>query len=221
MAYYPVFLNIRGRETLVVGGGGVAERKAEGLLRFEAKVRLVARDLTSRLRARVKAGEMAFLGRAFEERHLEGIFLVIAATSDEGLNRRIASLAKARGILVNAVDQPEDCTFILPSILQRGDLVVAVSTSGKSPAMAGEIRRRLEPVLGSEYAPFLTLMGRIRERILKRGLPQEENSRLFQGLVRSELLQSLRDGDGEKARAVLSGLLPPDIDLESLLQGVS
>ena len=143
---------------------------------------------------------------------------MIAATDDEKLNREISVKARERGLLINAVDQPEDCNFIVPSIVRKGDLIIAISTSGRSPALAKKVRKDLEGRFGPEYGQFLVLMGLLREEILSRGLPQEENGRLFAEVVDSGILEALSAGDWEEARACLRQVLENDPALEPILE---
>ncbi len=217
MGYYPIFLKLEGMTALVVGGGAVASRKVETLLACGARVSVVGRDLAPGLRERVHNGEIRFLGREMEDPFLEGVSLVIAATDDPGLNHRVSLAARARGLLVNAVDQPEDCTFIVPAIVRRGDLLIAISTSGKSPALSKKLRKRLEATFGNEYAEFLTLTGKVREAVLGLGLPQEENSRIFHAIVDSDMIHALARGDREAVAHRLTEVLPAGVDIQALL----
>lgn len=217
MGYYPILLNLTGETALVVGGGEVAERKVESLLACGASVRLVARDLTHGLQRRVAEGDIRHVGREFEEKHMEGTFLAVAATSDTELNRRISRQARKRGMLINAVDQPGDCNFIVPSVVRRGDLILAISTSGDSPALAKKIRMELETRFGEEYASFLSLLGRVRKAILSLGLGQKENERIFRDIVDSDILAALRRGAWEEAGETLGRLLPAGTDVQGLL----
>ncbi|MBW2063880.1 MAG: bifunctional precorrin-2 dehydrogenase/sirohydrochlorin ferrochelatase [Deltaproteobacteria bacterium] len=203
MSYYPILIDLTGKEVLVVGGGEVAQRKVDSLLETGAIVKVVAEDLTPRLRKRLERGEIIFLGREFREQHLDGSFMVFAATSNKSLNSRVSQWAKERGILVNAVDQPSDCSFILPSVVRRGDLLICISTSGKSPALAKKIRKELEVRFGEEYDFFLVLMGRLRQLILGRGLDHRENRRIFYKLVDSDLLGFLKGSEWEKAASLI------------------
>ena len=160
------------------------------------------------------------MGQEFREEHLEGAFLAIAATNDKGLNRKVSSCARERGLLVNAVDQPEDCNFIVPSVVRRGDLTIAVSTSGKSPAMARRIRERLEETFGPEYAPFLSLMGRLREALLQMGFSQGENQRFFYRVLDSGVLEAFKNGDRVRLAALLKEALPETLDIPGMLRGL-
>ncbi|MCF8142470.1 MAG: bifunctional precorrin-2 dehydrogenase/sirohydrochlorin ferrochelatase [Deltaproteobacteria bacterium] len=213
MAYYPIFLQLEGMAGLVVGGGGVARRKVETLLAFGAKVSIVSRELAPELNRLIENGKIQFLGEEMEDRFFDDVSLVIAATDDMEFNHRVSEGARRRGLLINAVDQPADCTFIVPSIVRKGDLMIAISTSGKSPALSKKIRKRLETQFGDEYADFLNLMGDLRKRLLAKGLPQEENSRIFHEMVESNLIEALAQGDRETIAATLRRILPADMDM--------
>jgi len=204
MSYYPILVNLRGQKVVVVGGGKVAERKIETLLHCSAVVHVVSRDLTDTLSGYAEEGKITYLGNAFLDSQLDGAFMVIAATDDAELNRRVSLAAKRQNLLVNAVDQPEDCNFIVPSILQRGDLIIAVSTSGKSPALARRIRQELEATFGEEYKSLLVMMGRLRKEVLSLRLSSEENKAFFQKLVESDLLTAIEKRDWDDVAAILS-----------------
>ena len=216
MSYYPIFVQLQGESALVVGGGSVARRKVETLLEYGASVSIASRVLCPKLERLVENGEIRFLGKEFRETFLEGVFLVIAATDDKELNHGISRVARARGLLINAVDQPEDCNFIVPSIVNRGNLQIAISTSGKSPAMAKKIRKELEGLYGTEYESFLLLMGCIREELLPMGFSQKENGAIFQRIIDAGLLDMITRGDREGAERMLSEVLPAGIDMEKI-----
>jgi precorrin-2 dehydrogenase len=218
MSYYPVLLQLEGKSALVVGGGGVAQRKVEALLDCGAKISIVSRELTESLASMVDAGKINLLGDRFHERQLENAFVVIAATDDEDLNREISQKARERGLLINAVDQPEDCNFIVPSIVRKGDLIIAISTSGKSPALAKKVRKDLDRRFGPEYEQFLVLMGLLRTEVLARGLSQSENSRIFGQVVDSGILKALSEGDWDEAQAGLRRIFMDDPALEDILE---
>jgi precorrin-2 dehydrogenase/sirohydrochlorin ferrochelatase len=217
MSFYPVLLDLTGKRVLVVGGGQVAQRKVETLLGYEAEILIIAKVLTDKLNEMVECGRVVFLGKEFLPHHLDGAFLVIAATNDKGLNHRVSEEANRRGMLVNVVDQPADCNFIVPSIIRRGDLLVAISTSGKSPAMAKRIREQLEWQFGPEYETTLKLMGRVREAVLASGLPQSENSRIFHAIAGSGIVAAIKAGDWSKVQEVLDGLLPGSVARDGIM----
>ncbi|MBW1701362.1 MAG: bifunctional precorrin-2 dehydrogenase/sirohydrochlorin ferrochelatase [Deltaproteobacteria bacterium] len=218
MTYYPIFLDLKGKTALVVGGGNVAERKIEALLDCGAKINIISSRLTDKLKKIVEVYGIGHLNEEFSEKHLEGVFLVIAATNDKQLNHKISKIAKKMGLLINAVDQLPDCNFIVPSIVKRGDLLIAISTSGKSPALAQNIRKQLDTQFGSEYEDFLVLMGRVRKEILTKGLSQEENSRIFHEIVESDILVALAKDDLKRVESTLRRILPEDVALEECLK---
>jgi precorrin-2 dehydrogenase/sirohydrochlorin ferrochelatase len=204
---YPILVDLQGKKALVVGGGKVAQRKIETLLEHGATVQVVAKELTAALEELRRAGRIEFLGEEFSEAFVDGAFVVFAATDDASLNRRVSRTAQQRSLLVNAVDQPADCNFIVPSVLSRGDLVIAVSTSGKSPAFARKVRVELEQSFGEEYGLFLNLMGNLRKEILRLGLSQEENKSTFEDLVTSDLLTAIREKNWDLASQIIEKVL--------------
>jgi precorrin-2 dehydrogenase len=205
--YFPILVDLRGKKVLVVGGGNVAGRKIESLLAHGATVEVIAKELSAQVAAWVEKGLIKHVDKDFSESLLETFFMVISATNDASLNQQVSLKAQERGLLVNVVDQPLGCNFIVPSVLRRGDLVVAVSTSGKSPAFARKIRKDLERQFGDEIECFLILMGHLRERVLAHGLPQGHNKELFEKLIVSPLLLAVRDKDWDQAASVISGIL--------------
>jgi precorrin-2 dehydrogenase/sirohydrochlorin ferrochelatase len=220
LRYYPAFLDLQGANCLVVGGGQVGERKVKTLLACGAEVRLVSPELTPGLEEDVRRGRVRLLAAEFAPCQLEGVFLVIGATDDSEVNRLISAEARSRNLLCNIVDRPWECNFILPSVLSRGDLTVAVSTGGRSPALAKKIRQDLENLFPDSYVNYLELLGRIREYVLSRGGPQEENQRIFEELVHSPLLEWLQQGDREALRRVITNTVvpaPPEEQVRSWL----
>lgn len=215
--FYPILVDLQGKRALVVGGGKVAQRKIETLLEQEASVQVVARELTESLEELRSEGRIEFLGNNFSEDFLDGAFLVFAATDDASLNRRVSEAAQRKGLLVNAVDQPSDCNFIVPSVLSRGDLLIAVSTSGKSPAFARKVRVELERHFGEEYGAFLNLMGNLRKEILRLGLSQERNKIAFEELVYSNLLDAIREKNWDLASQVIGKVLGRPVSRDRIL----
>jgi precorrin-2 dehydrogenase/sirohydrochlorin ferrochelatase len=169
-AYYPAFLDVRGRRCLVVGGGAVAERKVTGLLDAGARVRVVSPTLTPALTALAAAGLVEHRARPFRRHDARGAALVVAATGAPAVDDAAAAAARRARALVNVVDRPAACDFILPSVLRRGDLQIAVSTGGRSPALAREIRRRLEAEIGEGYGALVASVGEARARLRARRL---------------------------------------------------
>ncbi len=200
MYYYPIFLNLQERRVVVIGGGRLAEEKVEGLLATGARVRVIAATIGTRLKELATAGQIERVEREYQEGDLEGAFLVISTMNERARNERIFEEAKARNIAVNVVDDVEHCSFIAPSIFRRGDLTIAVSTSGKAPAVAVRLRQQLEEQIGEEYARFLEIAGTLRAPLAARYPDFETRKRLWYELVDSDVLELLRAGDEARTR---------------------
>jgi precorrin-2 dehydrogenase/sirohydrochlorin ferrochelatase len=218
MSYYPIAVDLQDKKVVVVGGGTVAKRKIDALLQCGADVYIISRELTSGLKRLLEDGKVKLIGRRLVNAYFRGAFLIIASTDDPAFNRKVSTFAKKMGIPVNVVDQPADSDFIVPSVVRRGDLLIAVSTSGKSPAMAKRIRERLGRQFGNEYKDFLIMMGRLRKEILSRRLSQEENSGIFHDLVDSAILESIRRKDWREIAANLERILKIRITPEDVIK---
>ncbi|MEW5807381.1 MAG: bifunctional precorrin-2 dehydrogenase/sirohydrochlorin ferrochelatase [Acidobacteriota bacterium] len=199
MKYYPVFLDIRGKSCLVVGGGNVARRKVKSLLDAGAVVKVISPELISSLKSLVENGKIKYLKREFRKEDLKGSAIVIVATGDRELNWKIYREATRFNILCNVVDDPELCHFTVPSSISRGDLQIAVSTSGKSPTLAREIRKKLEKIFGREYEKYLNLMGEIRTEVLQQVASPAKRKKIFDALSRSRILSHLKRGKMREA----------------------
>ena len=216
MGYYPVFLDLDQTRCLVVGGGAIAERKVEALLAAGGEVALISPELTAALHALEAAGRLTVQQRPYQRGDLDAVALVIAATDDPTLQRQIAADAKQANILCNIVDQPALCSFIVPAVVQQGDLTIAVSTNGASPALAKKIRQDLAEQFGPEYAVALRLLRRIRERLRHEQRSAKDRQRLLTGLVESPLLDYLRDRQTDKLNTLLQQTLGEAYTLERL-----
>lgn len=162
--YFPAFLDLRGRRCLVVGGGEIGERKTHALLDCGARVTIVSPSVTTRLAALAASGRLVHRARPFRRSDPRGCALAVAATGDPRVDRMVAAAARRWRALVNVVDRPQHCDFIVPAVLRRGELQIAVSTGGRSPAIAREIRRRLERFFGPEYGELISRAGEARNR---------------------------------------------------------
>lgn len=207
MKTYPIFAVIEDKPCLVVGGGAVGERKVQDLLASGAKVSLVSQALTPALAALAAQGEIVYLSENFADSQVEGMALVMAATDDPAINARVSAAAQARGIWVNVADDPEHCTFIVPAQVKRGDLTLAISTGGASPALARLVREELQQHFGPEYGPYLDLLQRVRTRLLSERRAHPDNAELFHRLVRSPLKDAVAQGDRAKVLWVLREVL--------------
>ncbi len=217
MKYYPVHLDINNRDCLVVGGGGVGSRKVKTLLACGARVTVVSRETSKHLQDLAASGEIRLERRSYRSDDLDGMFLVIGATNDEELNRRISSDAEQLNTLCNIADRPEVCNFILPSIVHRDDLVITISTSGKSPALAKKLRKTLEQQFGEEYGLLLNLMGAIRKKLLQQAHEPEAHKPLFEQLINSDLIGMLQQHKTEDINALLFDILGEGFTFDELM----
>jgi precorrin-2 dehydrogenase/sirohydrochlorin ferrochelatase len=218
MRYYPINLDVRNRHCLVVGGGKVGERKVKGLLRSGARVAVVTLQATDTLKTMASDRLIDLELRRYSPSDLDGKLLVIGATDDGQINNEISRDAMAKGILCNIVDRPEACTFVLPAVAQQGDLIIAVSTSNKSPALAGRLRKRLEKEFGPEYATLLKLMGAVRNRLLEQSGSLENNKDKFERLLDLGLVELIRDNRKEEVDAGLKDVMGEGFTWTALMQ---
>ena len=218
MRYYPVNLDIKNRKCLVVGGGSVGTRKVITLLDCGAIVTVISPDAAEKLLELAGNGSIRWEKRSYLASDLDGMFLVIGATDDEELNRQISADAEQLNMLCNIADRPEVCNFILPAIVNRGDLVISISTSGKSPAFAKKLRKQLEKQFGVEYAEFLRLMGAIREKLLSEKHEPEAHKHLFEQLIKSDLVEMIKNNRKEDINSLLFDILGHGYEFESLMK---
>ncbi|HZE20822.1 MAG TPA: bifunctional precorrin-2 dehydrogenase/sirohydrochlorin ferrochelatase [Desulfobaccales bacterium] len=221
MKTYPIFAIIENKSCLVVGGGAVGERKVHDLLAAGARVTVVSRTLTSSLAALAALGKISYLPEDFAEAQVEGMALVLAATDDPRVNARVSAAAQDRAIWVNVADAPELCTFIVPALLRRGDLTLAVSTGGASPALARRMREDLQQHFGPEYGPYLDLLQRVRDRLLSERRAHPGNAELFHRLVNSPLKEAVARGDRAWTVKLLNEVLSPVLSTPVLGELVS
>jgi len=199
MAYLPINLDIRNRRCVVVGGGSVAERKVEALREFDADVLVVAPRLTPALESLVSENAILHESREFSPECLHNASLVIAATGNHHVNASVSFIAERLRIPVNVVDDPVSCTFIMPAIVRRGDLVISVSTSGKSPLLARRIKERLESEIGSEYGVLVELIGILRNEVQAKYADPDQRKQALERIFDSEMLAMIASGEREQA----------------------
>jgi len=207
--YYPLFLNVTGKKSVVVGGGLVAFRKIQTLLEHGALVTIVSPEICWEINDLRENNKVHILHRDYRTGDLQGAFIVIAATNIASTNKAIATEAKEKGILLNVVDDADNSDFILPSYLNRGDLTIAISTAGMSPALARKIRTRLEKEYGDEYASLLLLINQVREEIKNQDITVS-NDKWQEALDLDLFIDMLKQGHHEKARDVLFNTLKSD-----------
>ena len=199
-AYYPLFADLHGRTCVVVGGGLIAQRKITALLGYGARVTVVSPTVTARLRASARAGRIRHVARRFKACDVERAWLVFAATDDQAINDAVFRAATRARIFTNVVDQKPLCSFIAPAIARRGDVVVAVSTGGGSPALAKRVRRDVAELIGDNYARMLRLLRGLRA-MAKRRLPTyQDRKRYFDGLIGGRVFALVKAGQVQAAR---------------------
>jgi precorrin-2 dehydrogenase/sirohydrochlorin ferrochelatase len=192
---FPMFVKLDGRQTLVVGAGRVGEPKIRGLLPTGAMIRVVAQQANDAVREWARAGQISLAERSFVVSDLDNVFLVVVATSSRDLNEFVFGEAQSRGILCNVVDVPERCDFYYPAVVQRGDLQIAISTSGQSPSLAQKIRQQLERQFGAGYARWVAELGETRRTVLASNLDPERKRNLLQSLASVEAFKAALAAD--------------------------
>ena len=211
MKYYPVFWDIADKKCVVVGGGEVAARNVKRLLDCGAKVSVVSPELNLELAALKKDNRIAHIPSKYGSKDIEGAALVIGATDNEEINAAISQDATAKGIPVNIVDDPQKCDFILPSIVERGDLTIAISTCGNSPALASHLREELESRYGVEYDIFLKILGGLRSQMTKNA---GVGKSWFDSLIASGILELIRKKDWKKVKKTVLELTGQEVKID-------
>ncbi len=215
MKYYPIFLDVKNRRCLVVGAGQVGMRKAENLVRSGAQVTVVSPVFSEKFCQ--QDARMICKNKPYDDTDLEGMFLVFAATDNAELNCRIQQDARENGLLCNVADAPENSDFLLPSTIEQGDLVIAVSTSGTSPAMARTIKNSLSRQFGPEYAVFLQLMGSLRSRLLAQNHSPDTHKNVFYRLIDNNIIELIKAGDEMKINAILHRVIGEQYCFQDLI----
>ena len=211
MKYYPVFLDIRDKKCVIVGGGEVAARKAERLLDCGAKVFVISPKLSPALAALKEKKIINHIAAQYSGDLINGAALVIGATDDEKTNAAISLDARRQGIPVNIVDDPQKCDFILPSLVQRGDLAITIGTGGKSPALARHLREELEAQYGKEYETLLNILGNLRIKMVKNeGIGKD----WFESLLAEGILDSIKEKNKEKVKKTVQKITGEEVEIE-------
>jgi len=200
MTLFPMFVKLRGRKCVVVGAGRIAASKASGLLRRGAQVTVVAPRAGAWVRARQRAGKIVWRKREFRSGDVRGALLAVAATDSAAVNAAVFRACAQGAVLCNVVDDPEHCDFFYPAVVERGALQIAVSTGGRSPALARRLRRELEQQFGPEYGAWVEQVARARRQILARGLPAAGRRRLLQEIASRSALQAFAGPGAARAR---------------------
>ena len=216
MSMYPVLLDIAGKICVVIGGGSVAERKVRGLLESGASVSVVSPEVTSGLAGLASQGIVEWRKKKYTNDDLVGAVLIFAATDDREVQGLISRAAGVNGQLLNVADDPDSCSFHVPATMRRGDLTLAVSTSGKSPAVAALIRQQLEEEFGPEYDTLLQVMSVVRKHIFleTESLSQADRKKIYKKILHNDIIDWIRTGQGDKLQDHLKDILGPDTELD-------
>lgn len=203
MQYFPMFVSLQQRPCVVVGGGEVAARKVALLVRAGGDVTVISPDLCESLERRLAEGQIKHLGRMFEDRDVERCAVVIAATDDSSTNKRVSELAQENNIPVNVVDQPSLCTFVVPSIIDRSPVQVAVSTGGASPVLARLLRARMETLLPAAYGSLASLMEEFRDKVKRQFADGDKRRRFWETVIQGPIAEMVFSGKEEAAREAM------------------
>ncbi len=212
--YHPIFVDLRDKLVVVVGGGMVAARKVEPLLQAGARLKVIAPEVVDEIG---QCAQVEIVSREYKKGDLKGASLVIAATHSEETNRAVSRDALSKRIFCNVVDSPELCTFIVPSVVERGPIKIAISTGGFSPALSRRLRMIIGKNLGEEYVILAAILGKIRPLVRSSTGVSEDHRRLFEVLIDSELLDAIRANDRGLAEDILFQALGEHIDLKEII----
>jgi len=202
--YYPIYIDIEERNVVIIGGGNVCARKAETMMKYGARVTVVSPEFTDEIEQWAREGCLTIKQKPYDASDLDGANIVIASTDDQSVNEQIAADCRARRIPVNVVDVTPLCEFIVPAIIEKGSIQIAVSTGGKSPALARTLKEDLQRAVGPEYAEVNDVLGSLRDGA-KRVLPTDvDRKRFFDGIIAQGILDMLRDGKRAEAYRVIA-----------------
>ncbi|MFQ5965954.1 MAG: bifunctional precorrin-2 dehydrogenase/sirohydrochlorin ferrochelatase [Candidatus Scalinduaceae bacterium] len=204
LKFYPVYLDVNDKKCVIIGGGNVAYRKACSLREAGADVTVISPDTCPEM---TKKKGLTLINESYNERFLDDAMLVIAATDDEEINRKVSMDAGKRNIIVNVVDRPELCSFIVPATVNRGDLCISISTGGASPALARNIRKELEVVFGSEYGAYIDLLTKMRNVAMSTVKDDAKRRRILQRLAEKDILEIVKTKGTEEAEAEMRKII--------------
>ncbi len=202
--YYPIFLDIEDRNVVIIGGGNVCARKAETMMKYGGRVTIVSPEFTDEIEQWARGGALQIKRKRYEDADLDGANIVIASTDDQSVNEQIAADCRRRRIPVNVVDVTPLCEFIVPAIVDKGSIHIAISTEGRSPALARTLKEDLQRMVGAEYTEINDVLGTLRESA-KSVLPTDvDRKRFFDGIIARGVLDMLRDGRRAEAYRVIA-----------------
>jgi precorrin-2 dehydrogenase/sirohydrochlorin ferrochelatase len=205
--FYPVYLNLKGKRVIVIGGGEVAERKVESLLETDASIMVVSPEITPRLALLAQERRIELRQRAYTPGDCSGAALVFSATDDSDVSSAVFQEATAAGALVNTADQPTLCDFIMPAVVRRGDIAIAISTGGTSPGLAARLRQKIARIIGPEYARLTELLSQARPEIRRRVQDEEKRKALHYRILDSDIMARLKQNDTDGAERLLREII--------------
>ncbi len=201
-SYYPIFINLENKPVLIVGGGTVAYRKVQTLLEYGAQIRIISPEVGPQLEELIDSKQCLWIPREYTEGDIQDVVIVFSCTDKEEINARVAKEAQTKNTLINVVDDPEKCSFIVPSIMRRGNLSIAVSTAGSSPKVASQIRQELEELYGHEIEIYLQLLKTWRIEA-KNTLPLDKRLLFWEKVTDGEVLLNIKNGQLDQAKEVI------------------
>lgn len=216
MRYFPVFFDLQEKSCIVVGGGRVAERKIQNLRKAGAVVTVVSPCLSAGLKRLKEANRIKHLPRPYRTGDLKTAYLAVAATDDRRTNEKVFREASALRIPVNVVDDPVHCSFIVPAVVSRGDILIAISTGGQSPALAKTLRKKLQQEIGAEYPTLLKIAGAIRKKIIPLEWGQRENRNIYRRLFQEDVIEMVRQRKYAALNRLLQKTIGPGFSLEEM-----
>ncbi len=217
MYLYPLNLNLRRRICTVFGGGRVACRKVRGLIAVNAQIRIISPALVPDLVKMEKSGAVEWIERCYHPGDVGSSILVIAATDSSDVQEQIRLEAEQLGVLCNVADQPEKSSFHVPAHFRRGDILVSVSTGGKSPLLAAELCQLIEQQFDSGYLVAVSFLGQLRKKVLANDDDAEAHGQMFKKMMENGIVEQIKTGKWDKVRALLNSYLPADLDGEVLI----
>lgn len=193
MNHYPIMVTIENKPCLIVGGGKVAYRKIKKILEYKAKVNLISREVNEDIQRLIDEEQIIYLGKDYNSTLLEKVFLVIAATNNKELNKKILQDCNEANILINSVDNPKESSFIQPSKIEKGNITIAISTEGKSPILSKIIRNKVENIIDDSYGEYLELLGEFRTQALEKINNETKRKEFFVRITREEYLNAIKE----------------------------
>jgi precorrin-2 dehydrogenase/sirohydrochlorin ferrochelatase len=205
--FYPIYLSLKNKRVIVIGGGPVAERKVESLLGTGAEIVVISPAVTDRLELLAQENRIVLRRRLYQQGDCADAALVFSATDDRGSGAAIFADATESGVPVNTADQPELCDFIMPAVVRRGDVAVAISTGGSSPGLAAQLKRKIGSIIGPEYAKFAAMLARSRSEIRRRIPDAAARNAAHERILNSDILERLKQNDDAEAERILQEII--------------